>query len=211
VWLSLGSRVKSAASGGVMYTSEEQSRDTLDMSNPRIVYGVGSFRGYPYEVFVIFESESEARRHADCSSYAFDVFPLVVYERYEDCPPELRMTDSGVSRQILTLLAEELEFAQLLEVETEARHAQEPMLEPSDSSESRRDRRVFAVGSHEEWSPEVYVACDTRAEAERYVAAAYPMSRVFAIPVFRTYEECPQQLRYVEAGGALSQLIQPRE
>lgn len=63
---------------------------------PTIVYAVCAEQpGPPLEVYAVFDSEEEARRHVDAAYYMFQVVPVRVYRSYDDCPEAQRYTDSG--------------------------------------------------------------------------------------------------------------------
>lgn len=164
----------------------------------RVVYAVGSISGWPPEVFAIYANVDQARRHANGSAYLFDVFALPVYETYEDCPEPWRLTDSGRSSASAPhrLLVEEIASAEL--------RMDSPPL-------SDADPVLWAVGSHEDSSPEVWVLYENTAEAARHVDAAYFMLRAFPVAVYENYEACPPERRFTESGPPLSQLIKPRD
>jgi hypothetical protein len=63
----------------------------------RVVWTVGTKRGWPPEVYVLFAAKREAQRHAASAAYIFDVLPLAVYGSYDDCPTALKLTDSSAA------------------------------------------------------------------------------------------------------------------
>jgi hypothetical protein len=58
--------------------------DVRAFARMRCVFAVGSDVGWPVEVWALFSTEAEARRHADAAAYEFRVFPLLVYDSYDD-------------------------------------------------------------------------------------------------------------------------------
>jgi hypothetical protein len=52
----------------------------------RCVFAVGSDAGWPVEVWALFSTEVEARRHAAAAAYEFTVVPLPVYDSRDDFP-----------------------------------------------------------------------------------------------------------------------------
>lgn len=159
-----------------------------------IVFVVGSNVGWPCEVFVLFASEADAARHAEAAYYGFDVFALPVYATYEDCPPAFRLTGPE-SRDFRKVLADEV---------AALRHGI-----PTGTADAAgfRGRTVWAVGSHEEGSPEVTSLFASREPAREHVKRSYYMQRVFSLPVYAKYDDCPPSQRYLEPGPALSQLV----
>jgi hypothetical protein len=55
----------------------------------RSAYAVGCV-GFPYDIFALFTSQREARRHADGAAYLFSVFVVPVYENDGEVPRALR-------------------------------------------------------------------------------------------------------------------------
>ena len=165
----------------------------------RVVYAVGSRSGWPFEVYVLFGNEHEAQRHAHFSAYRFDVFPLPVYDTYEDCPAVARLDDSGISRAMFTLPDDEIEFARLLE------HSPEEGAVRGVARDT-----VYAIGGYNDTEPNVCVLYASAEEARRHVDSAYPHMKAFPLIVYRTYDGCPADARYVTAGGPLSQLVVPK-
>lgn len=169
-----------------------------------MVYAVGaagSDRGWPPEVFVLFETEGEARQHAEKSCYDFDVFPLPVYQSYSECPLPLRLTEARPFWPE-KVFREALERA--LSAELVTTKGQRSKLA------DRGCRIVWAVGSHEECSPEVNALYASEEDAQQHVDQAYCMSRVFAISIYLTYGDCPLDKRYGEQGPPLSQRVKAK-
>jgi hypothetical protein len=72
----------------------------------RCVFAVGSDAGWPVEVWALFSTEVEARRHAAAAAYEFTVVPLPVYDSRDDFPRPLR-PDAPVSRAMWRATADE--------------------------------------------------------------------------------------------------------
>jgi hypothetical protein len=159
----------------------------------RVIYAVGSDDGWPPEVFALFETQAEAQRHADKSAYLFRVFPLRVYASYAECPPSLRMTDVGAGADHLRLLQDHADATRV-----------------KGTANRRGNWTVYAVGSNEEWSPEVDVLYEKEEDARRHVDATYYMLDVHPLPVYASYEDCPSEKRYLRGGPQLSQLVKAK-
>lgn len=160
----------------------------------RCAYIVGSAAGFPPEAWVVFASEREARRHADAAAYEFQVFPLPVYDSYDDLPPSLRV-DAPIGSLRYLSAADESAFARLIEAEMPAASA----------------APVFAASDIESTSvPEIRALYETEAEAQRHAALAPGALSVLELPVFATYVDCPPELRFDQLGPGFSQLIRPR-
>lgn len=166
----------------------------------RAVWVVGSNRGWPLEVYVLFSTAREARRHADLSTYEFDVFPLPVYDRYEDIPMGLRLDSPANVPNMRTMASDESDLARMV---AESEMATVEQLPPAP---------VHAVGAWEQQGvPEVWVLYERPEEAERHAGAAYYMVETRTLPVFARYADCPQDQRYTSGGSASSQLVRRRD
>ena len=66
------------------------------MTKGRTVFAVCStVEGWPPEVYALFETREEAKRHLDAAYPVFRIVPLTVYESYDDLPQRDRYTDSA--------------------------------------------------------------------------------------------------------------------
>jgi hypothetical protein len=169
----------------------------------RVVYAVGSRVGYPFEVYALFDEEADARRHADASAYAFDVFPLPVYASYDDLPFAARAVNAGnVARlsvaHIFGLGEDEIEFARLAASEAQA------------EGHGNQNGRVYSARGFNEREPEVYALYATDDEGQRHVTDAAYHVAVVPIEVYPSYESCPAEQRYAIDHGPLSQHIHPK-
>jgi hypothetical protein len=160
----------------------------------RCVFAVGSDMGWPVEVWVLFSIEAEARRHADAAAYEFRVFPLPVYDSYDDYPRTLR-PDGWNSAATLRAVSEEADFAR-------AFAANSPTVEATP---------VYAASDFESTRlPEVRALYETPTEAERHVAAAPGALSSLVMDVYASYEACPAERRFDRPESPLSQHIRPR-
>jgi hypothetical protein len=131
------------------------------------VHAVGSSFGWPAEVVAIFATEAEAQRHADVCGWEVDVFPVAVYEAYDDVSVPLRETDTGLNA---LELADEIAFAALLD------DADPP------------PAVIYGVAA--EHAPrEISVFYAAREEAERHVAEGVYTSVVVEAFVHRSHLE----------------------
>jgi hypothetical protein len=158
------------------------------------VFAVGSDVGWPVEVWVLFASEAQARLHADAAAYAFTVFPLPVYDSYDDYPTPLK-ADASAWQAIARAVSDEKDFARLV----------------ADESPPASSGSVFAAGDFESTGlPEVRALYRAQVEAERHVAEAPGALSLRSLDVYASYDSCPSDQRFDRPGPALSQLVRPR-
>jgi len=168
----------------------------------RVAFAVGAASsGCPFEVWALFTSRLEAQRHADAAAYVFEVFVLPVHDRYEETPRALR-PDSWVK---VTELARAAGDESVLAADALATGQAAPVDAGS----------VYAVGDFDSTQlPEVRLLFVREADAQRYLdvslASGTGAQWMEVMSVYANYDACPRQVRYREAGPALSQLVRPR-
>ncbi len=130
---------------------------------------------WPYEVWALYGSAKEARRHSDSSPWRFVKKRLPVYASYDNCPPVDRLTrpvDGAEWR----------------------REHQQAGVETQDERPLYGLTRVYAACTEDSdlsGRVEAYVLYADSTEAERQVAGAYCAMAVVELPVYPTYDVCP--------------------
>lgn len=137
----------------------------------------------PLEVWALFSAPEEAERFIAGSIWAIKSEPIAVYSRYEDCPPDYRLTVApGEDPMSLALRWRQRRTQEMRDMASRGK------------LEAAGDAQVYAVCSDNSGLGglnEVYVLYETAAEAQRYVDAAYWMFQIFELPLWASYDDVP--------------------